>query len=189
MRLPAHAGLERRRKDLILEKLVNEDDRRPRDEYHERHPHKQSGMIGKETRRGCGAFHEVDQLGNERGKQHLANGGQQIEKEDQRKRWPYRCDEVPIKRQQRARRHDNAFTREGIDSAFKPSKHEPLGLSRTPAQTPARPSRASTRSSNVNKSYKSSSQQMFAFVAEHCSLVQAPHAASPAPTRGMGFHT
>jgi len=34
-----------------------------------------------------------------------------------------------IKRKQRARRHDKAPTREGIDSTFKPPKHESLGLS------------------------------------------------------------
>jgi hypothetical protein len=113
-------------------------------------------MIAKETRRGRSAFHKVDQLGDKSGEQHL-NGRQQIEKEDQRKCWPYRLDEVPVKRQQRARRHHNAPTREGIDSTFKPPKHESLGLSRAPLQT-RRDIGACPRSYNVNKSYKSSSQ-------------------------------
>jgi hypothetical protein len=99
VRLPTHAGLERGRKDLILEKFVNEDDGRPCDEYHERHPHKQSGVIAEKARSCRCAFHEVDQLGDESREQYLADGRQQIEKEDQRESWPYRSNEMPIKRQ------------------------------------------------------------------------------------------
>jgi hypothetical protein len=96
VRLPTHAGLEGRRKHLILEEFVNEDDRRARNEYHERHPYKQSGVIAEKARSCRCALHEVDQLGDESREQYLAQGRQQVEKKDEREHRPYRPDEMPI---------------------------------------------------------------------------------------------
>src|SRR6516164_9799705 len=60
--LPAHLGLEWRRKHLTFEEFVTEDDRRARDEDHERHPHQNSGMVVEKARRNGSDLHEVDQL-------------------------------------------------------------------------------------------------------------------------------
>jgi hypothetical protein len=85
---------------------------------------------------------------------------------------------VPIKRKQRARRHDEAPKREGIDSTFKPPKHESLSLAHAPLQNRARPRELPARSSHINKSCKSSSQCL-AFLAENCPSVQAPYVGAP----------
>ena len=122
--LPSHAGLERRRQDLALEKLVHENDRRSRNEHDERHPQQKAGVIAKKARGRRRRFHHVDQLRDEGREQHLTHRCQEIEEENKCECRPDWLDEVPIEGDERTWRHGNGPARKRINAIFKPAKHE-----------------------------------------------------------------
>src|SRR5262249_30976286 len=96
VRLPAHTRLKGWREHLILGELIGDKDRWSGNQNDECHPRQQGSVVGKERLRRCGAFQQVDEIGDELGERYFAQCGKQVKDENESENWPNRPHEMPV---------------------------------------------------------------------------------------------